>query len=136
MSTFFIGFCIVCGMVIAARGDGGGGRIAFTSLRDGAQWEIYVMAGDGSHPVNVINHAAADGAPAWSPSGTRIAFMSNRTGNSDTYAMGADGSDPVNVTNHAAEDGFPSWSPDGRRIAFTSNRDGNTEIYVMNADGS
>jgi Tol biopolymer transport system component len=74
VSTFFIGFCIVCGMVIAARGDGGGGRIAFTSLRDGAQWEIYVMAGDGSHPANVTNHAAAAGAPAWSPSGTRIAF--------------------------------------------------------------
>ena len=82
------------------------------------------MAADGSHPVNVTDHAADDGAPAWSPSGTRIAFMSNRTGNSETYVMGADGSDPVNVTKHAAEDGFPSWSPDGRRIAFTSSRDG------------
>lgn len=66
----------------------------------------------------------------------KIAFASNRDGNSEIYVMNADGSDPVRLTNDAAEDYAPVWSPDGTRIAFVSRRDGNDEIYMMNADGS
>jgi TolB protein len=68
---------------------------------------------------------------------TKIAFVSNRDGNSDIYLMNPDGTNPVNITNHPAYDGQPSWSPDGKKIAFVSDRDGNQEIYVMNAcDGT
>lgn len=65
----------------------------------------------------------------------KIAFMSNRDGNSDIYLMNADGSGRVNLTNNPAWDMYSAWSPDGTKIAFVSDRDGNTEIYVMNADG-
>ena len=67
---------------------------------------------------------------------TKIAFHSNRDGNSEIYVMNADGSEQTNLTNNRAPDAFPSWSPDGKKIAFSSDRDGNSEIYVMNADGS
>ena len=66
----------------------------------------------------------------------RIAFVSNRGGNSDIYVMNLDGSGLVNLTNHPASDRLPAWSPDGSKIVFRSNRHGNTEIYVMNDDGS
>jgi len=80
---------------------------------------------------------AYDGAPAWSPDGTRIAFESYRAGDLDIYIMEADGSNPVNLTeDEPAGDCDPAWSPDGERIAFTSWRDGDKEIYVMDADGS
>src|SRR5688500_16683416 len=75
-------------------------------------------------------------APAWSPDGRTIVFVSWRDGNGEVYAMDADGSGPRNLTQHAARDVRPAWSPDGRRIAFVSRRDRNPEIYVMNADGS
>ena len=66
----------------------------------------------------------------------RIAFVSNRGGNSDIYVMYPDGTGLVNITNHPASDRLPAWSPDGTKIAFRSTRDGNSEIYVMNDDGS
>ena len=112
-----------------------GRHIAFQSNRNG-NFEIYVMAADGSNPRRLTNHSATDGAAAWSPDGRHIAFDSNRNGNFEIYVMAADGSNPRRLTNHSANDGLPAWSPDGRHIAFNSNRDGNHEIYVMAADGS
>jgi Tol biopolymer transport system component len=106
-------------------------RIAFDR-----QGEIYIMGTDGSDPVNLTNHGAPDWYPAWSPDGTRIAFLSDRGPSVDIYVMGTDGSNPVNLTDNAAWDADPAWSPDGTRIAFTSNRDGEPDIYVMGADGS
>ena len=67
----------------------------------------------------------------------RIAFVSDRDGNSEIYVMDADGNNQTRLTNNLLniEDNYPNWSPDGRQIAFVSNRDGNPEIYVMDANG-
>src|SRR5689334_16678526 len=66
----------------------------------------------------------------------KIAFDTDRDGNSEIYVMNPDGSGPTNLTNNTAFDGWPAWSPDGTKIVFSSNRDGDYEIYVMNADGT
>jgi Tol biopolymer transport system component len=79
---------------------------------------------------------AAYADPAWSPDGRKIAFVSDRDGNSEIYVMNANGSGQRSLTRNPAYDADPAWSPDGRKIAFVSNRDGNYGVYVMNADGS
>src|SRR3989442_10169060 len=66
----------------------------------------------------------------------RIAFVSNRDGNTEIYVKNADGTGLTRLTNNPAVDDYPAWSPDGSRIAFTSTRDGHYNIYVMNADGT
>jgi len=66
----------------------------------------------------------------------KIAFDSNRDGNSEIYVMDADGSNQMRVTNNQAQDAAPSWSPDGLKIVFVSDRNGPYVIFVMNADGS
>jgi TolB protein len=65
-----------------------------------------------------------------------IAFVSEKSGNSEIYIMNSDGSKVTNLTNNPAPDYSPTWSPDGKRIAFVSERNGNTEIFVINTDGS
>lgn len=71
-----------------------------------------------------------DTAPALSPNGRKVAFMSRREGNWDIFVANADGSNPIRITSNPAEDGLPTWSPDGQVIAFVSQRDGQWGIWV------
>ena len=74
-----------------------------------------------------------DGAPAWSPDGTKIAFHSNRSGDFDIWVVEVASATLTHVTNDARSDGFPLWSPDGTRIACTRDR----ELWsVLSADGT
>ena len=107
-------------------------RIAY-SCRSG----ICSVGTDGSGLINLTNTPrASEFFYAWSPDGTRIAFSSDRDGNSEIYVMNADGSSPINLTNSPDHDGSFAWSPDGKRIAFTRAHEFNSELYIMNADGS
>lgn len=66
----------------------------------------------------------------------KIAFFSNRDGNSAIYVMKANGWGLKKLTNTSGYEKSLSWSPDGRKIAFVSGIEKNCEIYTMNADGS
>lgn len=88
---------------------------------------------------------------AFSPAGSRIAFVSvrDRNGtscgsdecsyNGELYVMDSTGRNPRRLTRNPGSDGGPDWSPDGRRIAFASNRnfpDGaGSELYSIEPDG-
>lgn len=77
-----------------------------------------------------------DTAPALSPDGQTIAFMSSRDGNWEIYVVEADGTNLQRLTNNPANDGLPTWSPDGRVIAFASNRGGSWAVWGMTPGGS
>jgi len=108
-------------------------RIAFISWRDSrdpdtcengdCNFEIYVMASDGSHQTNLTRNPAEDWSPVWSPDGSTIAFVSLRdepahpadcgdTCNSEIYVMDESGEDVRRVT----DDSGPSWSPAWRPL--------------------
>jgi Tol biopolymer transport system component len=116
-----------------------GGRIAFTSQRDGNS-DIWTVDVDGTHLRNLTSKdLSLDSDPTWSPRGGFIAFGSNREssseGGGDIYVMRADGSDVQRLT--FGDSAYaPAWSPDDCGIAFNSLRSGTSEIYVMRSDGS
>ena len=95
------------------------GQLAFV----GADARIHLINADGSGDT-AITAGPAD-APAWSPDGTRLAFV----GDSGIYLMNADGSGVVHLIAGGTE---PAWSPDGRRIAFAMS----SQIAIANIDGS
>lgn len=112
------------------------GLIAFSSSRDGKHG-IFIMNIDGSSVIRLSN-GFGDDLPSWSPDGSKIAFSSQREGESTTqiYVMNADGSNIKRLTNTIYYNWHPSWSPDGKKIAFATCCRANSWIYVMNIDGS
>ncbi|HVV06401.1 MAG TPA: S9 family peptidase [Puia sp.] len=78
-----------------------------------------------------------DGSAVWSPDGSAIAFVSNRTEdpdkneNSDIFTIAAQpGSTPHQLTTWKGSDNNPRWSPDGQYIAYTrSTADDNYIMY-------
>jgi len=119
-----------------------GSKIAFTaSWGDPGNWssnghEIVVMNADGGEKTNLTMNIYDDFLPTWSPDGSKIAFVSTRSGSKDIFTMNADGSEQMNLTKHGAEEYSPSWSPDGKQIVFVSTRKIVDSIYVMNSDGT
>ena len=81
--------------------------------------------------------AANDWGPTWSPDGSQVLFVSNRSGNDDIWSVATDsGAAPVQLTDDGGADSVPVYSPDGARIAFVSDRSGEPEIWTMAPDGS
>jgi dipeptidyl aminopeptidase/acylaminoacyl peptidase len=62
----------------------------------------------------------------------KIAFSSNRDGDTEIYTVNPDGSGLAQITHNSVPDTDPAWSPDGTRLTFVSNHD----IWVMDADGA
>jgi Tol biopolymer transport system component len=82
-----------------------------------------------------IGGSVHDGAPAWSPGGTHIAFSGERGDQTDLYVMEAAGTGRRQLTSTPAVENAPAFSPDGRTIAFETNRDGNFDIYLVDVNG-
>jgi hypothetical protein len=87
---------------------------------------------EGLEPVTDLNE---DTAPALSPDGQKIAFMSRRDEDWEIYVINADGSGLERLTESPAQDGLPTWSPDGKAIAFVSDRDGTWAVWAMTPTG-
>jgi Tol biopolymer transport system component/DNA-binding winged helix-turn-helix (wHTH) protein len=75
-------------------------------------------------------------APNFSPDGSKIAFLSNRSGGGEVWVCDADGANAVQLTSYGIlATGMPRWSPDGKRIAFDSRVGGEANIYIVDPNG-
>jgi dipeptidyl aminopeptidase/acylaminoacyl peptidase len=105
--------------VVSPAGD----QVAFYSTRSGAQdiWTIHI---DGGPAVQLTDQAMAIDdprfAPAWSPDGASIAYVSNRADfwHDDVWLADVASAEARQISTGLMASSTPVWSPDGRRIAL------------------
>jgi len=111
------------------------GTVVFHSNRDG-NFDLYVMADDGSGQRRLTESPAYEVSPVWSPDGSRIAYASNEEGNWNVYTIRPDGSDRQRVTKGMGGGYAPSWSADGKEIIFVSTAiTPHGQVYGMPPEG-
>ncbi len=75
-----------------------------------------------------------DWHPCWSPDGSVIAFLSQRSGWDEVWLIRPDGEGLRQLTRLGRDVADLAWSPDGRRLACTVNRSGAFELALVDAD--
>ncbi len=83
---------------------------------------IWLAALEGSSPPRQLTAGGRrDIDPRWSPDGSRLAFTSNRAGDTmQLYVLPVGGGEPRRLTDLKEDVMQAAWSPDGATIAFVS----------------
>jgi Tol biopolymer transport system component len=136
-----------------------GGRILFTSVRDG-DLDLYTMDEHGGAVVRVTNTPGYDGGAFFSADCTQIVWRASRFSDPfalddyrkllaegfvrpskmELYVASADGTNARQITSNGAANFGPYFMPDGKRIIYSSNvldpRGREFDLFVINSDGS
>jgi dipeptidyl aminopeptidase/acylaminoacyl peptidase/CubicO group peptidase (beta-lactamase class C family) len=90
-----------------------------TTDREGDRDERALWRVSGGKPKQ-LTRGKSDAAPAWSPDGSRIAFLRAQDGPPQVWLLPADGGEPEQVTSLPLGAGAPVWKADGTKLAFSA----------------
>jgi Tol biopolymer transport system component/C-terminal processing protease CtpA/Prc len=108
-------------------------EIAFVSGGD-----IWTVPYGGGEARLLVSHPATESRPLYSPDGTQLAFVSNRTGNGDVYVLTLATGDTRRITWDDVNDQLDGWSRDGKWLYFSSTSHdiaGMSDVYRVRTSG-
>lgn len=96
-----------------------------------ARGEVFTIPEKEGPTRNLTNNSGSrDKGAVWSPDGTRVAYLSDKSGEYEIYIVNQDGkSEAVKLTTHT--NGYRHtlrWSPDSKKIAYT---DQTLTLYIL-----
>ncbi len=97
----------------------------------GYSHKLQVADADGFNPVTILTSKEPLISPAWSPDGTRLAYVSFEKQRPVLIVQDVVRGSRSRLAEFNGINSAPAWSPDGTRLALTLSRDGNPEIYLM-----
>jgi dipeptidyl aminopeptidase/acylaminoacyl peptidase len=126
-----------------------GQRIAFAGqptplIPDSFRSDLYLVPTAGGTPVSLVTRKGPDDAPAWSPDGRWIGFVSHDGRDEEWYTnssvcvVPAAGGAPHNLTPSFDEEVDGSalvWAPDGSALVFTALDKTAGHVYRVTLDG-
>jgi len=82
--------------------------------------EIFLADASTGAAHQLTNAKKSSRAPAWSPDGSKVAFISDRTDKSQIYVINPLGGEAEPITAVDEDVNSFEWSPDGKAIAYTA----------------
>lgn len=108
------------------------GYVTASGAKRGQTYSLQVADSDGYNSQTILTSKQPILSPAWSPDGTRLAYLSFENRRQQIYVQDVSSGRRDLVASYPGLNGAPAFSPDGRRLAMTLSKDGNPEIYVLN----
>lgn len=109
-----------------------GSRLAAVGTQSGNK-EIYVLDIDGEGVRAVTRNGSINLSPAWSPTGTEIAWTSYKRGNPDVYVKDLITGHTRVLSNRPGVNSGAAFSPDGRAVALGRSAEGDTDVFIIDA---
>jgi tricorn protease len=99
----------------------------------GARGDVFSAPVEKGPVRNLTNTSGAhEKWPRWSPDGSKVAFISDQSGEEELWLVAQDGSSkPEQITSGGKAFRYqPEWAPDGKRIAF-GDKDGRLFVVTL-----
>ncbi len=108
-------------------------------VQSNVNWNIWRWPLNGSShdaPQRLISSSGRNYDARYSPDGSRIAFVSDRSGSMELWIANSEGEDAKQLTHLGSTWlGGVNWSPDGRQIVFDARPQDHSAIFVISPAG-
>ncbi|UCE07589.1 MAG: S9 family peptidase, partial [bacterium] len=112
----------------------------YVGYLDSRRTHLYLFTLNDSSVAQLTFGDYDDSEPSWNPNGKQIAFVSNRTENSDAnsntniwiVSLDDQDKDPVQLTSNPGPDSSPAWSTNGEWIAYVTVTEPELVWYAIN----
>jgi len=109
-------------------------RIAYIT-KVGSRYSLWVADADGENAQSALSSPEPIISPAWSPSGSQLAYVSFESRKPVVYVHDIATGRRRLIANFRGSNSAPAWSPDGRTLAVTLSRDGGSQLYTISSSG-
>lgn len=110
-------------------------RIAYVAVEGRAPrqtFRLVVADADGENAATVLTSRQPLMAPAFSPDGTRLAYVSFEGGRSAVWVQTLRTGERQRVSARGGLNDAPAWSPDGTRLALAiAGNEGNVDVWLL-----
>lgn len=100
--------------------------------------DLYSLPMQGGTATRITSGMMFDSQPRYSPDGSKIVFLSDRSGDENIWIANRDGSDPRPLTKgRSTRYWSPEWTPDGKYIVVSKSSGGaqGTQLWLYHLDG-
>ena len=109
-------------------------RIAYVT-KSAQRFTLWVADADGENAQTAFSSPEPIISPAWSPSGSQLAYVSFESRKPVVYAHDVASGKRRLIAAFRGSNSAPTWSPDGRSLTLTLSKEGGSQLYQMDVGG-